>query len=146
MYNVLDICKFIIQYENSEGRQVSNLRLQKLIYFVQAQFIMDFNELCFEEEFEAWKFGPVLPTAYEEYKFYASSSISLSKEDEKEVIDIDIAHENSIQKTLNNSKVYTTTNLVDISHKKGGPWCKSYKLNKKEKILNECMFEYFVRG
>lgn len=39
IYNALDVARYIIDYEATQGRTVSNLRLQKLLYFIQAQFI-----------------------------------------------------------------------------------------------------------
>lgn len=56
MYNALDVARYIIDYEATQGRTVSNLRLQKLLYFVQAQFIANTpnNSPCFSQK---WRLG-----------------------------------------------------------------------------------------
>ena len=38
LYNVLDISRYIINYSNQQGYGISNLKLQKILYFVQAYF------------------------------------------------------------------------------------------------------------
>lgn len=75
MYDVLDICRYIINcsYKNLDG--ISNLKLQKILYFVQIQFLREYNKLCFIDNIEAWDFGPVIPKAYKEYSIYGDLPI-----------------------------------------------------------------------
>lgn len=47
MYNALDVARYIIDYEATQGRTVSNLRLQKLLYFVQCVFLGILGRLVF---------------------------------------------------------------------------------------------------
>ena len=75
MNKVLDFCRFIINYSNEQEYDISNLKLQKLLYFVQAYFLISIHELCFEEGIEAWDFGPVVSEAYHEYKRYGNMDI-----------------------------------------------------------------------
>ena len=46
-YNVLDIAEYIINYAIKNGYAISNLKLQKILYFVQAQFLVSLNVPCF---------------------------------------------------------------------------------------------------
>lgn len=95
MYNALTVAKYIIKRCNDTNRIISNLKLQKLLYFVQAEFLVTTTHACFPEEIEAWDFGPVVPEVYHRYKAYGSASIpymSNSKikeisEDDKKLID-----------------------------------------------------------
>ena len=65
MYAALDIARYIIKYCKDNGYSISNLKLQKLLYFVQAQFLVTYNgRPAFEEKIEAWDFGPVVPEVY----------------------------------------------------------------------------------
>lgn len=45
MYRALNIAKYIIRYCNEKNRTISNLKLQKLLYFVQAEFVTVQNPL-----------------------------------------------------------------------------------------------------
>ena len=77
MYDVLDVCRYVINYSNDKEYGISNLKLQKILYFIQACFLTntDSQTPCFHEKIEAWDFGPVVPEAYREYKQYGSSNI-----------------------------------------------------------------------
>ena len=76
MYDVLDIARFVINYCNDREYDISNLRLQKLLYFIQAYYLGLKNKMpLFKEDFEAWDFGPVIPCVYQEYKAFGGSNI-----------------------------------------------------------------------
>lgn len=57
IYDALDVAKYVINYEASQNRSVSNLRLQKLLYFIQAQFLVTNHHACFPDKMEAWDLG-----------------------------------------------------------------------------------------
>lgn len=76
MYNALTVAKYIIKRCNDTNRIISNLKLQKLLYFVQAEFLVTTTHACFPEEIEAWDFGPVVPEVYHRYKAYSSIKIN----------------------------------------------------------------------
>jgi uncharacterized phage-associated protein len=80
-YNVLDVAHYIIKYSHEHSYEITNLKLQKLLYFVQALFLIRSNGTipCFSQDIEAWPFGPVVPEAYQEYKIYGSLEIPYSK-------------------------------------------------------------------
>lgn len=75
MYKALDIARYIIERCREKNRTVSNLKLQKILYFVQAEFLVTKNQPCFAETIEAWDFGPVVPEVYYEYRMYGSANI-----------------------------------------------------------------------
>ena len=75
MYNVLDVARYIIWYCKKKGYSISNLKLQKILYFVQAEFLVSVGSPCFAEEIEAWDFGPVVPEVYHEFKIFGSADI-----------------------------------------------------------------------
>lgn len=139
MYDVLSVCKFIISNEDENGRSVSNLRLQKLLYFIQGQFLIERNELCFHNEIEAWKYGPVVPDAYRVYKFYGSSSIQENDNDSE----IDDAFAELIERTLEEGSSFTTGQLIEQSHIEGGPWEKNYCEGYKKIIPESDMRSFF---
>lgn len=38
-YKVLDVCRHVINYSNEHDYGISNLKLQKVLYFIQAYFL-----------------------------------------------------------------------------------------------------------
>ena len=59
--------------DDTEG--ISNLKLQKLLYYAQGYFVALYNKNLFNEEIEAWMHGPVVPEIYREYKSHGKKSI-----------------------------------------------------------------------
>ena len=66
MYNALSVAHYIIDFYNRNNRGISNLKLQKVLYFVQAEFLVGTfdHRPCFSDPIEAWDFGPVVPSVY----------------------------------------------------------------------------------
>lgn len=76
MYNVMDVARFITNYSIEIGRPVSNLKLQKLLYFVQVEFIRQLGEPCYDEPIVHWRHGPVVESVYQKYKAYGAENIT----------------------------------------------------------------------
>lgn len=74
-YNVIDIATYIINYSNEIGSPINNLKLQKLLYYVQAAVLAKTNHMCFDSKIIAWKFGPAVPEAYHYYAEYGGDDI-----------------------------------------------------------------------
>lgn len=97
MYDVNLISRYIIAYCNGNGYFISNLKLQKLLYFVQIKFLIEKQELCFSNDIIAVEWGVMIPEVFQKYKAYESSLIPYSlifkrniypiKEEDKEIID-----------------------------------------------------------
>ena len=68
MLSCYDIANYFIRLANETGSYISNLKLQKLVYYAQAWHLAIHDTPLFEEDFEAWIHGPVIPTLYREYK------------------------------------------------------------------------------
>ena len=80
-YKALDIANKIISKTDLEhGDTISNLKLQKMMYYQQGFHLAYFGTPLFDEDIVAWQYGPVVPSIYQEYKSFESNSISTSKE------------------------------------------------------------------
>ena len=76
-YNAIDIAKKIICKTDVEhGDTLSNLKLQKLLYYMQGFHLAFFDEPFFNESIEAWTYGPVVPVVFKEFKKYKKRSIN----------------------------------------------------------------------
>ena len=63
MYSALNVAKYIIDKCTRENYPISNLQLQKILYYIQREFLQR-GPKAFPEEIEAWQFGPVVPEVY----------------------------------------------------------------------------------
>lgn len=66
---------FISQSKISSPYAVTNLKLQKLLYYAQGFHLAVYGEPLFEEEIQAWAHGPVIPSVYNRLKRYGYFSL-----------------------------------------------------------------------
>ncbi|HEY3297296.1 MAG TPA: type II toxin-antitoxin system antitoxin SocA domain-containing protein [Armatimonadota bacterium] len=66
---------FLAKRDDDAGELISNLKIQKLVYYAQGVYLALFNEPLFPESIEAWTHGPVVPDLYHEYKGYGDKAI-----------------------------------------------------------------------
>ena len=78
MYDALTIAMYIINKCFEEGAPVTNLRLQKLLYFIQGMSYVIKNRAMIKDEFYAWQYGPVVPKIYFEYNGYIGNPIRIT--------------------------------------------------------------------
>ena len=140
MYSVQLVAKHIIKYCNDNNYPVSNLKLQKILYFVQAEFLVSTGEACFPESIEAWDFGPVVPEVYHRYKIYGSSNVPYIRTG---VIGrIAKSDCEMIEEMVDWCSNYTASQLVDITHHQD-PWINAYTAYKNNVISKKCIRDYF---
>lgn len=74
-----DLTNHIIAVANDNKKTITNLQLQKILYFVlrnSVPFIgKKLAEKTYDEKFLVWKYGPVLKTQYDRFNSYGSSPI-----------------------------------------------------------------------
>lgn len=93
---VFIIADYFISKDNKNKIGLTNKKLQKLLYYAQAWYLVHKNKRLFREDIEAWIHGPAIPKVYFEYKKFGYNNIlkevdekdlsSLSKE-EREILD-----------------------------------------------------------
>ncbi|PVY33323.1 Panacea domain-containing protein [Victivallis vadensis] len=66
----LTIASYLIEKSITSGDCITNLKLQKLVYYAQAWFIVLFGIKLFDEDIQAWVHGPVVRSIYDCYKQY----------------------------------------------------------------------------
>ena len=75
MYRALQIANYIVSVAFRIGRPITNLHLQKILYYLQAKELVFEGIPLFNDTIEKWKLGPVVPQVYHEYKEYGSQPI-----------------------------------------------------------------------
>lgn len=74
-YTASDIARYVVNYSNSRHYSISNLKLQKLLYYIQAGFLVEKGHECFSDEISSWQHGPVVRSVYNEYRRYTNMPI-----------------------------------------------------------------------
>lgn len=124
--NVIKNSEYIIAYYNRNGKKITNLELQKLVYFLEAIYMVSTNEeYLFEEQFTAWNFGPVNLEIYNQYKNFGRIPIELEQE-----VNINPINLKYIENLYDLFSEFNATQLVNLSHSKGSPWHTIYSKTK----------------
>jgi len=73
----LNVAYAILEKADESGTSVTPMQLQKLLYFVNGWFLetQEGRDL-FQNKFEAWTWGPVMPNVYHAFKGYGKSPIT----------------------------------------------------------------------
>lgn len=143
MYDVLDVAKYIIYRCHDRGIIIDNLKLQKVLYFVQAEFLVTKDEPCFDEKIVAWNFGPVIPEVYQEYKIFGSAAIFVGKRfDTRTPIYIAARDKRLINGIADNVISCSNTTLTNIVHCQT-PWREAYQQGENTVISLESLKQYF---
>lgn len=75
VYSALDVAKYVVTFCFKIGNPISNLQLQKILYYIQGYSFAFRDEEAFEEEILAWQYGPVIKEAYDFFSMYAAMPI-----------------------------------------------------------------------
>lgn len=124
------IANFILDFCEERGVSVTNLALQKLVYFCHVWSLIRLNEPLIKHKFEAWEFGPVLPYLYREFRNFDRSPIDrraqrLDPKSGRAVLveyEFDERTKSLLVDTINFYSRLRACDLVRLSHVEGGPW------------------------
>lgn len=77
----MDIADEIITLSSNKGNAVSNLKLQKMMYFLNALSLVKDGVLLIDDgqKFEKWDYGPVIHSVYTEYSSNGRNEITEPK-------------------------------------------------------------------
>lgn len=124
MYSAKQVARYIINKCSVEERPVSNLKLQKLLYFVWIEYRKCAHARLFSDKIFAWQFGPVVPEVYYDYCAYGGMDIDRRYDSDE----IGIAAEDKaiLDASLAKYRDYSVSRLVDMTHEPGKPWYQVY--------------------
>jgi uncharacterized phage-associated protein len=69
------LANLLLDWGDEDRVQISPMKLQKLIFFLHADFLVKHGRPLIKQEFEAWDHGPVIPTLYNEFKKFKGNPI-----------------------------------------------------------------------
>ncbi|MDR1135842.1 MAG: DUF4065 domain-containing protein [Clostridiales Family XIII bacterium] len=124
MYDVLYIAKWFLNRDRitsslADSDGVSNLKLQKLLYYAQGTFLAVKGEKLFEDDLLAWTHGPVVESVYHAYKAYGYYPIDF----DEDYSDADIADEDKslLEDVYQSFAGYSAWGLREMTHNEA-PW------------------------
>jgi uncharacterized phage-associated protein len=120
-YAALTIAKWFIAWAEAEGEELSNLKLQKLLYYAQGHHLAERRQPLFTDQIQAWSHGPVVSQVYHEYKGCGSSSIVLPDTDPFSWDEVDPDTAELLSKVWNTYGGFSAGHLRNMTHEEP-PW------------------------
>jgi uncharacterized phage-associated protein len=76
MLSCFDVARYFLALVDEEaGDSLSNLKLQKLVYYGQGFHLALYDAPLFSECIEAWQHGPVIPALYHAFKQFGAGPV-----------------------------------------------------------------------
>ncbi|MEX1826908.1 Panacea domain-containing protein [Luteibacter sp. CQ10] len=161
-YSPLAIANAFLERAKRDGRPLSNMKLQKLLYFAQGHSHALRKGRLIDADPEAWDYGPVYRTVWNEFRDRGSSPIDRLAVgmDEGAYIFAEPGETFDPMPTPKGEQVNSfldavwkaygdksALHLSDLSHVRGGPWDVTRKKTggaRGAKIPDELIAKYFV--
>lgn len=122
IYSAMAVANYIINKCYQDNKPVSNLQLQKLLYFAWIGYYKKTKKTLFWDAICAWQFGPVVPEVYYEYCVYGGRPINIRCE-------IEIGENDALllDDVINEYVDIPVNVLVEKTHKKNSAWDRVYR-------------------
>ena len=142
IYFAKAIANEFLMLANKDDMPLTQMQIQKLVYISHGFNLALTNNPLIDESIQAWQYGPVISSLYEEFRGFANQPITskatITTIDDNFNVNNTIPKVNDEQtKKLINTvwdkyKIYSGPNLSDLTHKKGTPWSIT--------LENDCLF------
>jgi uncharacterized phage-associated protein len=157
-YDVRGVANFVLDLAESEGLALSNLSINKIVFFLHAYFLVQFGRPLVSAKVEAWNYGPVFRELYREFKSFGEQPITgrayhISPEDgDRKLCTYDFSDDERsvLQQTARKYIHLSPRALVAMSHEKDGPWDQVWNhvtlANASMSISNEIIKDWYDKA
>ena len=145
MLKAIDIANFFIDLAiHDPNDAMTNMRVNKLVYFAQGHSLARNREPLFNEKIEAWDYGPVTRSVYDAFKPCGNNKIEYVSGDYSSTL-FSIEQMELLLDVMREYGQYSTSKLVDLSHSQDSPWERVFKPHEDNEISQKSMQEYFSK-
>ena len=130
------VANSILERSIKDGVPVTPMKLQKLLYLTSVLYQNRTGQGLLGEQFQAWKWGPVCRSIYDEFRSYGAAPIrSYAVDSRGNSLVVAVGDDNSssapvvkaIEDTWNAFKHYSPADLVRVTHGDGGAWDQAWQ-------------------
>ncbi len=122
MVKAIDVANFFITEFRESDDPMTKVRIQKFMYFAQAEALVRLGRPLFREDFKAWHYGPVIPSIGNKVKDVSSGEPILDQLGEYDVHVFSMEELDILIDVAMYCGKYSTAELSRRTHVKGGPW------------------------
>ncbi|MCC5995140.1 MAG: DUF4065 domain-containing protein [Oceanicaulis sp.] len=129
-YDPRPVANAILDLSEDQGATLSNLALNKVLYFCHAHSLAEKGAPLVRLRFEAWKLGPVMPVIYHQFKVTGGGPINsrATRIDPASGRDIEFGYQDLgldtvwMRDIVEQYANISASGLVALSHQPGGAW------------------------
>lgn len=141
-YSAIDIANWFLnenrkQMNFGDSEFITNLKLQKLLYYAQGCYLAQNDESLIKEDFLAWEHGPVIRKIYNKFRIFGSNGIQY-EEDYDDKLDEDTKV--LLKKVYDRFGQYTAWKLRDMTHQET-PWKETERNHVIDKMIIQNYFK-----
>jgi uncharacterized phage-associated protein len=126
MIDCLNVARYFIirAYEDGIEAEMTNMKVQKLLYYAQSLHLALYNEPLFAEQIQAWRYGPVCPPAYKFYSEFEAKQLPIP--DKESLLQLPREKKELLEEIWEYFGGYHAYKLSDMTHVEF-PWKKARK-------------------
>ncbi len=130
--SAIDVANYFLSLK--DYNDLTNLKIQKMVYYAYGWHIALYGNRLFNEEIEAWDYGPVIPQLYQEFKKYKNDPILVSGD-----FNFDSVRdkEDFLDEMYIKYGVYSANDLCKLTHVESTPWDVVYHDKSSNYIIND---------
>ena len=154
LYTVQHVANFFLEKGDAEGRELTSLKLLKLVYIAYGWVLALTGKRLFEDEIQAWQHGPVVPALYHEFKHFRKDpiferaacfdldsfdfTIPSIPETDRDVVLI-------LKRVWDAYKEFSAWSLRNKTHEIGSPWHQVYNDSERETVIPDNIIASYFR-
>ncbi len=138
------VANYMIYIMSDAFDDLTNMKVNKLLYFAQGHYLGKYGKPLFQDTFEAWEHGPVIPDVYAKYKEYGDEPIK--EYDADDIPDMPKDVDDILFGVARKYGVLTASALRNKTHVIGSPWSQVYKRGQLHTEIPTQMIQDYFSG
>lgn len=135
--NIIENSYYMISLFHNQNKDITNLQLQKLMYFTECFFMaLTDSDYLYDEECLAWTYGPVYKILYNRFKEFSKNDIIISDEQVAIGERLPEINRHFIEAIYTQFGNFSSAYLVGLTHQENSPWDRVNKLKEEIEIAN----------
>jgi uncharacterized phage-associated protein len=135
VYDAREVANLLLDLARVRGVALTQIALQKTLYFAHAWFLARKHRPLVDEQFEAWEYGPVIRSIYEQFRRFGDRPIEAratklnfaTGATEKVQYEFSTDEATAIERIFDFYSQYEPFTLVEMTHEPSGPWDMVYR-------------------
>jgi len=142
MVKAIDVANLLLGIANENGDVITNLKLQKLLYYAQAWYLVNSRRRLYSDTIEAWEFGPVVREVYNKWKSFGSTPIPYKPtgNEKNKFTKSQLSFLNEFYRVFSS---FSATALVSMAHNED-PWKNAFGRGRSSNISTREMYRFYM--